>query len=73
MNFKKLKVFVYALMDVHNKMSGEATIHEPSPEVKTSLEVKDYIIQFNKVVRAINNIRSNGNSSSTKSIVEISI
>lgn len=62
-----------ALMDVHNKMSGEATIHEPSPEVKTSLEVKDYIMQFNKVIRAINNIRSNGNPSSTKAIEEIPI
>lgn len=62
-----------ALMDVHNKMSGEATIHEPSPEVKTPLEIKDYIIQFNKVVRAINNIRSKDNPSSTKKIEEISI
>lgn len=60
-------------MDVHNKMSGEATIHEPSPEVKTPLEIRDYIIQFNKAIRAINNIRSKGNSSSIKAIEEISI
>lgn len=62
-----------ALMEVHHKMSGEATIHEPSPEVKTPLEVKDYIIQFNKFIGAINNIRSNGNPSPPKSIEEITI
>lgn len=62
-----------ALMEVHHKMSGEATIHEPSPEVKTHLEVKDYIIQFNKFIGAINNIRSNGNPSPPKSIEKITI
>ena len=60
-------------MNVHNKMSGEATIHEPSPEVKTPMEVKDYIIQFNKFIGAVNNIRSNGNPSPPKSIEEITI
>jgi len=62
-----------ALMEVHHKMSGEATIHEPSPEVKTPLEVKDYIIQFNKFIGAINNIRSNGNPSPPRPIEEITI
>jgi energy-coupling factor transporter ATP-binding protein EcfA2 len=61
------------LMNVHNKLSGEATIHEPSPEVKTPLETKDYIIQFNKVILAINNIRSYRNPSPPKAIEEISI
>tara|TARA_R110000868_G_scaffold363678_1_gene626007 strand:+ start:3526 stop:6252 length:2727 start_codon:yes stop_codon:yes gene_type:complete len=61
------------LMNVHNKLSGEATIHEPSPEVKTPLETKDYIIQFNKVILAINNIRSYRNPSPPKAIKEISI
>ncbi len=62
-----------ALMNVHNKMSGEATIHEPSPEVKTPLEIKDYIIEFNKVIGAINNIRSYGNPSPPRAIEEIPI
>jgi energy-coupling factor transporter ATP-binding protein EcfA2 len=61
------------LMEVHNKMSGEATIHEPSPEVKTPMEIKDYIIQFNKVIKAINNIRSIDNPSPPKAIVEIDL
>lgn len=61
------------LMNVHNKLSGEATIHEPSPEVKTPLEIKDYIIQFNKVIGAINNIRNYRNPSRPKAIEEIPI
>lgn len=61
------------LMDVHNKISGEGSVHEPSHEVRTTLDVQGYIIEFNKVVRAINNIRSYGNPSPPKSIDEIPI
>jgi hypothetical protein len=61
------------LMDVHNKISGEGTVHEPSPEVRTTLDAQGYIIEFNKVVRAINNIRSYGNPTPPKAIEEIPI
>lgn len=61
------------LMDVHNKISGEGTVHEPSPEVRTTLDAQGYIIEFNKVVRAINNIRSYGNPTTPKAIEEIPI
>jgi hypothetical protein len=59
------------LMDVHNKVSGEGTIHESSPEVRTTMNVRDYIIEFNKTVRIINKIRSFNNSSPPKPIEEI--
>jgi hypothetical protein len=58
-------------MDVHNKVSGEGTIHESSPEVRTTMNVRDYIIEFNKTVRIINKIRSFNNSSPPKPIEEI--
>lgn len=61
------------LMDVHNKISGEGTVHEPSPEVRTTLDAQGYIREFNKVVRAINNIRSYGNPTPPRAIEEISI
>lgn len=61
------------LMDVHNKISGEGTVHEPSPEVRTTLDAQGYIIEFNKVVRAINNIRSYGNPTPPRAIEEIPI
>ncbi len=61
------------LMDVHNKISGEGTVHEPSPEVRTTLDTQEYIIEFNKVVKAINNIRSYGNATPPKAIEEIPI
>lgn len=61
------------LMNVHNKISGEGTVHEPSPEVRTTLDVQGYINEFNKVVRAVNNIRSYGNPSPPRAIEEIPI
>lgn len=61
------------LMDVHNKISGEGTVHEPSPEVRTTLDAQGYIIEYNKAVRAINNIRSYGNPTPPKAIEEIPI
>lgn len=61
------------LMDVHNKISGEGSVHEPSHEVRTTLDVQGYIIEFNKVVRAINNIRSYGNPTPPRAIEEITI
>ena len=61
------------LMDVHNKISGEGTVHEPSPEVRTTLDAQGYIIEFNKAIRAINNIRSYGNPTPPKAIEEIPI
>ncbi|MBA0882729.1 AAA family ATPase [Flavobacterium sp. BBQ-18] len=60
-----------SLMEVHNKISGEGTVHEPSPEVRTTLDVQGYIKEFNKVVKAINNIRSYRNSTPPKAIEEI--
>jgi hypothetical protein len=59
------------LMEVHNKVSGEGTIHESSPEVRSTMDVRDYIIEFNKTVRTINKIRSFNNVSPPKPIVEI--
>lgn len=61
------------LMDVHNKISGEGTVHEPSPEVRTTLDAQGYIREFNKVVRAVNNIRSYGNPTPPRAIEEIPI
>lgn len=61
------------LMDVHNKISGEGTVHEPSPEVRTTLDAQGYIREFNKVVKAINNIRSYGNPTPPRAIEEITI
>jgi energy-coupling factor transporter ATP-binding protein EcfA2 len=61
------------LMDIHNKVSGEGTIHESSPEVRTTLDARDYINLFNKTVRAINNIRNNNNPSPPNPIDEITI
>jgi len=61
------------LMDIHNKVSGEGTIHESSPEVRTTLDVRDYIKEFNKTIRAINNIRNYKNSSHPKPIDEITV
>lgn len=61
------------LMDVHNKISGEGSVHEPSHEVRTPLDAQGYIREFNKVVRAINNIRSYGNPTPPRAIEEISI
>ena len=60
-----------ALMDVHNKISAEGTIHESSPEVRTALDVRGYIAEFNKAVRAINNIRSFNNPTPPAPIAEI--
>lgn len=59
------------LMEVHNKISAEGTIHESSPEVRTALDVRGYIAEFNKAVRAINNIRSFNNPSAPAPIAEI--
>ena len=53
-------------MEVHHKMLSDATIHEPSPEVKTPLEIRDYILQFNKMIDAINNISGKGNPTAPK-------
>ena len=61
------------LMDVHNKISGEGTVHETSPEVRTTLDAQGYIREFNKVVRAVNNIRSYGNPTPPRAIEEIPI
>ncbi|MGB0933709.1 MAG: AAA family ATPase [Lishizhenia sp.] len=61
------------LMDVHNKISGESGIHESSPEVRTALDVRGYIDEFNKMVRGINNMRSFNNPSMTNQIEEILI
>lgn len=61
------------LMDVHNKISGEGTVHEPSSEVRTTLDARGYILEFNKVVRTINNIRAYGNPTPPKAIVEIDL
>lgn len=46
-----------ALMDVHSIVSSEGSLHESSPEVRTELDVRGYIVEFNKTVRAINNVR----------------
>jgi len=59
------------LMNVHNKISGESTIHEPSPEVRTPLDVQGYIVEFNKTVRAINNIIGFENPSPPAAVEEI--
>ena len=61
------------LMDVHNKISGESTIHEPSPEVRTPLDVQGFIVEFNKTIRAINNIRSFENPSPPRDVAEITL
>ncbi len=61
------------LMAIHNKVSGEGTIHESSPEVRTTLDVRDYINEFNKTIRAINKIINYKNSSPAKPIDEITI
>jgi len=60
-----------ALMEVHNRVSGEGTIHESSPEVRTVLDVRGYIGEFNKAVRAINNMKSFNNPSPPAPILEI--
>ncbi|REE25874.1 hypothetical protein DFQ09_102465 [Winogradskyella pacifica] len=70
--FKQVHIDDYdILMDVHNKISGESTIHEPSPEVRTPLDVQGFILEFNKTVRAINNIRSFENPSPPRNVAEI--
>ncbi len=61
------------LMDVHNKISGESGIHEASLEVRTALDVRGYINEFNKMVRGINNMRSFNNPSMANRIEEILI
>ncbi|GAC1310609.1 MAG: hypothetical protein NVSMB24_28170 [Mucilaginibacter sp.] len=60
-----------ALMEVHNKVSGEGTIHESSSEVRTALDVRGYIGEFNKTVRAINSMKSFNNPSPPAPILEI--
>ncbi|TXN34991.1 AAA family ATPase [Flagellimonas hymeniacidonis] len=73
-SFRQLDINDYnTLMEVHNKVSGESTIHEPSEEVRTPLDVRGYIGEFNKSVRAINNIRSFDNPSPPNPIGEIII
>jgi hypothetical protein len=62
-----------SLMEVHNKISGEGEIHESSPEVRTPLDANGYIGEFNKTIRAINNIRSFENPNSIKLIDEITL
>ncbi|MCF6279719.1 MAG: hypothetical protein L3J14_05165 [Flavobacteriaceae bacterium] len=61
------------LMNVHNKISGESNIHEPSPEVRTPLDVQGYIVEFNKTVRAINSIRGFENPSPPRAVEEITL
>ena len=72
--FRQIHIDDYdILMDVHNKISGESTIHEPSPEVRTPLDVQGFIVEFNKTIRAINNIRRFENPSPPRDVAEITL
>ena len=72
--FRQLEMSDYdTLMEVHNKVSGESTLHEPSSEVRTPLDVRGYIGEFNKSIRAINSIRNFNNPSPPRQIEEITV
>nr|WP_199083194.1 AAA family ATPase [Pedobacter sp. ASV19] len=60
-----------ALMEVHNKVSAEGTLHEPSAEVRTPLDVQGYITEFNKAAVAINNMYNKDSSSKPKNVIEL--
>lgn len=70
-DFREIDMEDYdALMEVHNKVSAEGTLHEPSAEVRTPLDVQGYITEFNKAAKAINKIHNHKNSNKHRNIIE---